>query len=73
MGLVGAGVAVVCFLHCGQDLGATEQFILGNLTTILLIVQIVVIFIMAVTKNYVAGAVLLISALLTASAKGLIG
>jgi hypothetical protein len=32
-----------------------------------------VIFIMAVTKNYVAGAILIVSALVTAAARGLIG
>jgi len=73
MGLVGVGVIGACYLCCGQDTGVTMQFVLGNFTTILLVVQIIVIFIMAVTKNYVAGAILIVSALVTAAARGLIG
>jgi len=68
--LVGVAAVILSYLYCGQDMSSTENFLVANLGTILLAIQIVVIFIMAVTKNYVSGAILIITSVLTALLQG---
>ncbi len=63
--LIGVGAVIISYLYCGQDVESTEDFLIANLGTILLAVQIVVIFIMAVTKNYVSGAILICTSIIT--------
>ena len=70
--LVGVGAVIFSYLYCGQDMDTTESFLMSNLGNMLLAVQIVVIFIMAMTKNYTSGAILIVTTILTALIQGAI-
>ena len=63
-----AGVALVWFLN-GQDTGATIDFFMGNWSTMVLAIQIVVCYLLAASGHKCAGFVVLMTALVTVLGK----
>ncbi len=62
------GVALVWFLN-GQDAGATVDFFVGNWSTVMLAVQIIVCYLLTATGHKCAGFIVLMTALVTVLGK----
>ena len=63
--IVGIAILVVIWIYVGQDPGRLVEYIKDNLKTIILTVQILAAFILAATKHYLSGAILILMALAT--------
>ena len=53
------------WLYVGQDAGRLIDFLKDNWSTVALAVQISVMFILACTKHYIAGGIILVTSLAT--------
>lgn len=64
-----AGVSVTAlilvWLYLGQDTERTVIFIVDNWSTIIMAIQIGVMFVLAATKHYIAGGILMVTSLAT--------
>ena len=63
-----AGIGLVWFLN-GQDTGATVDFFVGNWSTVVLAVQLVVCYVLTAIGHKCAGFVVLMTALVTVLGK----
>ena len=64
--LIGVCAVSITYFYCGQDMQSTENYLIANIGTIMMAVQTVVVFILALTKNYVSGAFIIFTTALTA-------
>lgn len=63
--VVTAIAIALIWLYVGQDTGRLIDFLKDNWSTVTLAVQIGVMFILACTKHYIAGGIILITSLAT--------
>ena len=63
--IVGIAILVVIWIYVGQDPGRLIEYIRENLKTTILTVQVIAAFLLAATKHYVAGAILLLMSMAT--------
>ena len=63
--VVTAIAIALIWLYVGQDTGRLIDFLKDNWSTVALAVQIGVMFILACTKHYIAGLIILITSLAT--------
>ena len=62
---VSATALILVWLYFGQDSERTIGYIVDNWSTVVLAVQICVMFILAATKHYIAGGILMVTSLAT--------
>ena len=63
--VVTAIAVALIWLYVGQDTGRLIDFLKNNWSTVALAVQIGVMFILACTKHYVAGGIVMVTSLAT--------
>ena len=63
--IVSIVVVALIWLYVGQDTGRLIDFLKENWSTVALAVQIGVMFILACTKHYIAGGIVMITSLAT--------
>lgn len=68
-GIVGAVFCVALFAWSGYDLEATASFLRGNWSTVLLAIQVIVVYVLAATGHKLAGMIVLATAMVTIMGK----
>ncbi len=68
-GIIGAVFIIGLFAWMGYDIEATLKFLKGNWSTVILAIQIIVVYVLASTGHKVAGAIVLATALVTVMGK----
>ena len=68
-GVVGIAFVLGLFAWCGFDAESTVSFLAGNWSTVLLAVQIIVVYILAATGHRIASLIVLCTALVTVMGK----
>ena len=63
--VVTAIAVALIWLYVGQDTGRLIDFLKDNWSTVVLAVQIGVMFILACTKHYIAGGIVMVTSLAT--------
>jgi len=63
--IVGAGFCIALFAWMGYDIEATIAFLEGNWSTVVLAVQVMVLYILVATGHKLAGGIVLATALIT--------
>ncbi len=68
-GIVGVAFVLGLYAWCGFDAESTVSFLAGNWSTVLLAVQIIVVYVLAVTGHKLASLIVLGTALVTVMGK----
>lgn len=68
--MTAVAAVIVLYLLCGQNVDITIQFFIDNWKPILLAVQIILLFILAVYKQYLAGVLIIITTIITIATGG---
>lgn len=68
-GIVGAVFCVALFAWSGYDLEATASFLRGNWSTVLLAIQVIVVYVLTATGHKLAGMIVLATAMVTIMGK----
>lgn len=68
-GVVGAAFCLVLFAWTGYDIESTVTFLSGNWSTVLLAVQVIVVYVLAATGHKLGGLIVLATAMVTIMGK----
>ena len=68
-GIVGAVFCIVLFAWSGYDLEATLSFLHGNWSTVLLAIQVMVVYVLAASGHRLGGLIVLGTAMVTIMGK----